>query len=153
MLNIYNFVKIIITMKRYILITSVIIILTMTLAVSAVDFENETIKGLNITTDFDGALSEAQIQNKSIALIFDQDSCVYCEMLKNDVLSNKDIQKELNEKYIVVIVDINKNPEIAAKYEVFGTPTVQFLDSHGGEISKIEGYVDSNEFSKELKEI
>lgn len=153
MLNIYNFVKIIITMKRYILITSVIIILTMTLAVSAVDFENETIKGLNITTDFDGALSEAQIQNKSIALIFDQDSCVYCEMLKNDVLSNKDIQKELNEKYIVVIVDINKNPEIAAKYEVFGTPTVQFLDSNGSEISKIEGYVDSNEFSKTLKEI
>ncbi len=140
-------------MKRYILITSVIIILTMTLAVSAVDFENETIKGLNITTDFDGALSEAQIQNKSIALIFDQDSCVYCEMLKNDVLSNKDIQKELNEKYIVVIVDINKNPEIAAKYEVFGTPTVQFLDSNGSEISKIEGYVDSNEFSKTLKEI
>ena len=140
-------------MKRYILITSVLVILTLTLAVSAVDFENETIKGLNITTDVDGALSEAQIQNKSIALIFDQDSCVYCEIFKDDVLSDKNIQKELNEKFIVVIVDINKNPDIAGKYDVFGTPTVQFIDSNGDEISKIEGYIDSDDFSKALKEI
>lgn len=140
-------------MKRYVLITSVILILTLTLAVSAVNFEDETIKGLNITTDVDGALSEAQIQNKSIALIFDQDSCVYCEMFKDDVLNNAEIQKELNEKCIVVLVDINRNPDIAVKYDVYGTPTVQFLDSNGDEITKIEGYVDSNEFSKALKEI
>ena len=140
-------------MKRYVLITSLILILTLTLAVGAVNFENTTIKGLNITTDVDGALSDAQIQNKSIALIFDQDSCVYCEIFKDDVLSNRDIQKELNEKCVVVLVDINKNPDIAEKYDVYGTPTVQFLDSNGGEITKIEGYVDSNEFSKALKEI
>lgn len=140
-------------MKKYVLITSLILFLTLTLSVSAVNFENATIKGLNITTDFDGALSEAQIQNKSIALIFDQDSCVYCEIFKDDVLSNRDIQKELNEKCVVVLVDINKNPDIAEKYDVYGTPTVQFLDSNGGEITKIEGYVDSNEFSKALKEI
>ena len=140
-------------MKRYVLITSVILILTLTLAVSAVNFEDATVEGLNITTDVDGALSEAQIQNKSIALIFDQDSCVYCEMFKDDVLSNAEIQKEINEKCIVVLVDINKNPDIADKYDVYGTPTVQFLDSNGSEISKIEGYVDSNEFSKALKEI
>ena len=140
-------------MKRYVLITSLILILTLTLAVGAVNFENTTIKGLNITTDVDGALSEAQVQNKSIALIFDQDSCVYCEIFKDDVLSNRDIQKELNEKCIVVLVDINKNPDIAEKYDVYGTPTVQFLDSNGGEITKIEGYVGSNEFSKALKEI
>ena len=140
-------------MKKYVLITSLILFLTLTLSVSAVNFENATIKGLNITTDFDGALSEAQIQNKSIALIFDQDSCVYCEIFKDDVLSNRDIKKELNEKCVVVLVDINKNPDIAEKYDVYGTPTVQFLDSNGGEITKIEGYVDSNEFSKALKEI
>ena len=140
-------------MKKYVLITSLILFLTLTLSVSAVNFENATIKGLNITTDFDGALSEAQIQNKSISLIFDQDSCVYCEIFKDDVLSNRDIQKELNEKCVVVLVDINKNPDIAEKYDVYGTPTVQFLDSNGGEITKIEGYVDSNEFSKALKEI
>lgn len=140
-------------MKKYVLISFVILLLTLTLAVSAVDFENTTIKGLNLTTDVDGVLSEAQSQNKSLALIFDQDSCVYCEMLKDNVLSNSTIQKELNEKYIVVLLDINKNPDIAGKYGVFGTPTIKFLNPNGTEITEIEGYLDSNEFSKALKEI
>ena len=140
-------------MKKYVLISLVILILTSAIAVSAVDFENTTIKGLNITTDVDGALSEAQSQNKSVALIFDQGSCVYCDMLKDNVLSNSTVQKELNENYIVVLVDINKNPGIANKYKVFGTPTMQFLDSKGSEIGRIEGYVESTEFLSTLKEI
>lgn len=140
-------------MKKYVLISLVIILLTLTATVSAVDFENTTIKGLNITDDVDGAISEAQTQNKKVALIFDQNSCVYCEILKDNVLTNSDVQKDLNENYIVVLVDINKNPNIAAKYDVFGTPTVQFLNSTGKEIGKIEGYVESDQFLKTLKEI
>ena len=129
------------------------LLLTLTMTVSAADFENTTIKGLNVTSDIDGAFSEAQNQNKSIAMIFDQKSCVYCDMLKDNVLSNSDIQKELNDKYIVVLVDVNKNPNIASKYKVFGTPIVIFLDSNGKEISKIDGYVESDEFLKTLREI
>lgn len=140
-------------MTKYVLICLVILIFTTAATASAIDFENATIKGLNITDDFNGAISEAKTQNKSIALIFDQNSCVYCEILKDDVLTNSDIQKELNENYIVVLLDINKNPNIAAKYDVFGTPTMQFLDSNSKEIGKIEGYVDSAEFLKTLKEI
>lgn len=86
-------------------------------------------------------------------IFFDQDSCVYCDIFNEDVLSNRDVQKELNENYIVLLVDINKNPNIAAKYKVYGTPTTQFLDSHGKEIYKIDGYIDSGEFLKALKEI
>lgn len=140
-------------MKKHLLIGLVILIIASTIAVSAVDFENETIKGLNITTDINGALNEAQNQNKSVALIFDQDSCVYCEILKDNVLSNSTVQKELNENYIVVLVDINKNPNIADKYGIFGTPTIKFLKPDGTESGKIEGYLDSDEFLKALKEI
>ena len=64
-LNIYITSLKLINMKKYLLISLFILILTSTIAVSAVDFENTTIKGLNITTDYDGALSEAQSQNKS----------------------------------------------------------------------------------------
>lgn len=127
--------------------------IALTSAVYSVDFENNTISGLNITTDVDGVFDISQNENKTLAIIFDQDSCVYCEMLKDDVLSNPDVQKQLNENFVVVLVDINKNPEIAAKYDVYGTPTVQFVDSNGQEINKIEGFVDSNEFLQILKEI
>jgi thioredoxin-related protein len=141
-------------MKKYILVgLCVAILLTLTLSVSAVDFDDSVIKGLNVTEDIDGALSEAQSQNKTVALIFDQDSCVYCDMLKKDVLSNQEIQKIFNENYIVVLVDINKHPDVAAKYEVCGTPMVQFLSPDGKSLDKIEGYVSSDEFLTTLKGI
>ena len=140
-------------MKRYVLISAVIMFIALTSAVYSVDFENNTISGLNITTDVDGAFDISQNENKTLAIIFDQDSCVYCEMLKDEVLSNPDVQKQLNENFVVVLADINKNPEIAAKYDVYGTPTIQFVDSNGQETNKIEGFVDSNEFLQTLKEI
>ena len=106
-----------------------------------------------MTTDIDGAVNMSQTENKSLAIIFDSDSCVYCDMLKEDVLSNSDVQKQLNEDYIVLLVNINENPKFADKYKVYGTPTIKFIDSDGRIIHSIDGYVDSGEFLKELKEI
>ena len=140
-------------MKKHVLIVLVVAMLTLTSAVYALDFDGSQISGLNVTTDIEGAFSESQAQNKTLAIIFDQDICVYCDMFKDDVLSNRDVQKELNEHYIVLLVDINKNPDIATKYKVYGTPTTQFLDSNGKEIYKIEGYVTGDEFLKDLREI
>lgn len=140
-------------MKKYIIIAMAICFLTLTSAVYSLNVDDTVIPGLNITTDIEGAFNESQSQNKNLAIIFDQDSCVYCEMLKDDVLSNEDVQKQLNEDYIVLLVDINRNPDFADKYNVFGTPTVKFIDSKGSPIGEIEGYVDSGEFLKELKEI
>ena len=140
-------------MKKHVLIVLVVAMLTLTSAVYALDFDGSQISGLNVTTDIEGAFSESQAQNKTLAIIFDQDNCVYCEMFKDDVLSNRDVQNELNEHYIVLFVDINKNPDIATKYNVYGTPTTQFLDSNGKEIYKVEGYVTGDEFLKDLREI
>lgn len=141
-------------MKKHILIImGIFIVFLLTSTVNAVGFDDTTIPGLNVTTDIDSAFDISKTQNKTLAIIFDQDSCIYCDMFKEDVLSDSDVQKELNEKFIVLLVDINKNPEIAAEYEVFGTPTVQFVDSDANSIDKIEGYVDSNDFLRLLKEI
>lgn len=141
-------------MKKYALvILAIFAILAISATVSAVDFDDKTIQGLNVTSDIDAALNMSQNQNKTVVIVFDQDSCQYCDMFKKDVLSNPDVQKELNKKCAVVLVDINKQPDVANRYKVFGTPTTQFLDSHGNEIEKIEGYVDANEFLTKLKGI
>ncbi len=141
-------------MKKYIcIILSMLIALTLMSCVCGADFENTTIPGLNVTDDVEGAFDESQIQNKAMVLIFDQDSCVYCDILKEDTLSNEEVQKQLNENYIVVLVDVNENPEMAEQYQIFGTPSIQFLDSDGNDIERIEGYVDSGEFLDILKGI
>lgn len=140
-------------MKKYIFILTILIILTLTSAVYSVDFDDTQIPGLNVTTDIDGAFNVSQSENKTLAIIFDQDSCVYCDILKEDVLSDEEVQKELNENFIVLLVDINKNPDIAQKYNVYGTPTIQFLDSNGNDIDKIEGCPQKEELLNIVKEI
>lgn len=140
-------------MKKYIFILTILSLLTLTSAVYSVDFDDTQIPGLNVTTDIDGAFNVSQSDNKTLAIIFDQDSCVYCDILKNDVLSDQEVQKELNENFIVLLVDINKNPDIAQKYKVYGTPTIQFLDSNGNDMDKIEGCPPKEDFLNMVKEI
>ena len=106
-----------------------------------------------MTTDIDAAFNASQSESKPVVIIFDQESCVYCDMLKEQVLSNADVQKELNGNYVVLMVDVNKNPDFAAKYDVVGTPIIKFVDSNGKLIDGIDGFVGSDEFIKELKEI
>ena len=140
-------------MKKYVLILMAVMLLAATSAVYSADFESSTVPGLNMTTDIDAAFNASQSESKPVAIIFDQESCAYCDMLKEDVLSNADVQKEMNGNYVILMVDVNKNPDFAARYNVVGTPVIRFVDSNGKLIDGIDGYMESDEFIKELKEI
>lgn len=109
------------------------------------------VSGLNSTSDFSNAVNLAKTQNKTILLIFDQDSCVYCDLLKENTLSDSNIQKELNGNYITVFVDINKDYALAEKYRIHGTPSMVFIDSDGGELGRIGGYVGADELLNEIE--
>lgn len=132
---------------------AIILTLTLTMAVSAVGQEDQTVQGLNATRDIGLAFNESQSQNKNLLIIFDQESCVYCDMLEENTLSDANVQKELNENYVVLFVDINKDYEVAEKYQVFGTPIIHVVSPEGKDLGKIEGYVESDEFLSELKGI
>lgn len=109
--------------------------------------------GLNTTTNFKQALNDAKTQNKKVLLIFDQDNCYYCDLLKEDTLSDLEVQKILNKYYIVVVLDVNKESKLAAEYKIYITPNLIFLDKNNKEIHRINGYVPANEFLDTLKEI
>lgn len=126
-----------------------IILAILTCGMSA-SFANEHV---NNTTDLNKAIEQAHAENKSIMLLFDKKDCYYCNEMKEKTFSNPEVISKLNEKYISVIIDINKEPKIASKYKVVGTPTVIFLDSNQKQIGKVEGFVDANEFLNTLKGI
>ncbi len=108
---------------------------------------------INNATDLSSALNQAHADNKKVMVVFNKQDCKYCDMFKKDVLSNGNVVSEINKDYILVFVDINEHPDIASKYKIFGTPTTLFLNSDQKEIHRTEGYVDANEFLKELKAI
>ena len=125
--------------------------LMLTMAVSAYEFDSSIINGLNVTDDVDDVLS--QKQDKNVMLVFDQDSCVYCDLFKDNVLSDANVQKELNDNYIVVIVDVNRHPDVAGQYNVFGTPATIVINPDGNMVYRLEGYVESDRFLDGLKGI
>lgn len=132
-------------LKYYFIISLMLILLTVT-AVNAAD----SIDGLNATSDFNQGLSDAQNQNKDIVVIFDQEGCYYCDVLKNNELINPKIQDALNNDYITVVSDVNENPEVAVHYQIFGTPTILHLEKNGTVIKEFEGYDEAKEFLEEL---
>lgn len=121
-------------------------------AVSSIG-SDQIVDGLNSTSNLTQALSDAQSQNRTLCIYFEQDSCYYCDLFKSDVLSNKDVQDILNDKFVFTNVDINQNPQLSGELQVLGTPTVVFLDSNNKEIDRVGGYVPADEFLTALKEI
>lgn len=113
----------------------------------------QIVEGLNATTNVTEAIDLSDVENKTIMLVFDQDSCYYCGLLKSEVLADRNVQGELNANYIVTIVDVNEYPQLAGEFQIVGTPTIVFLDSNLTETARIHGYVDADEFLSTLKEI
>lgn len=117
--------------------------------------DNEEIKidGLKTSPDLDHALSLAKSKKKPILVVFQQEDCEWCELLVDKVLSNQEVQKELNKRFIVTFVDMNENYKLADEYKILGTPTEVFLDYEGNEIDRIQGYEREDKFMTKLKEI
>jgi len=135
--------------RNIILLTIIFVTLTSTNVLFAENNENS----LNVCDNYTQALDNAKLENRNIILIFDQESCSWCEIFKKNTLENDDVIEKLNSNYITTIVDINKNPEIASKYSVYGTPTVVILNSEANEIYRNEGYLPPDEFLKNIEEI
>lgn len=134
----------------------ILILLVGAIAISTISSytpETEIVDGLNSTSNLTQALDNAKNENKVVMVLFDQETCYYCDLFKEDVLVNSEVQNKLNNDFILVCIDINKEGALAAEYQVFGTPTCVFLDENGNEIYKIEGYISANEFLDSIKEI
>jgi thiol:disulfide interchange protein DsbD len=132
-------------MKKIFFVALILVILA--IGISA----NFAAESLNNTTDLNKALDDAKSQNKNVMLIFDQEGCYYCDLLKKDPLSNSDLISKLNGGYVTVIVDVNQQPQLAAEYQVFGTPVIVFMNPSQKEIGRIEGYVGADEFLDYIK--
>ena len=133
-------------------ITHILPLISSSLLVAG-DSEEIKIDGLKTSPDLDHALSLAKSKKKPILVVFQQEDCEWCELLVDKVLSNPEVQKELNKRFIVTFVDMNENYKLSDEYKILGTPTEVFLDYEGNEIDRIQGYEREDKFMTKLKEI
>jgi len=101
-------------------------------------------------TDFDEAKRLAVENNRPIFLIFGADWCGWCKKLEADL--DEDNADTIFEKWIVVSIDVDDNPDIASQFQVGSLPNLQILDSTGEVIAMSIGYLDPTELGQWLDE-
>ena len=105
--------------------------------------------------------SKLEANGKNVMLILGSKSCPYCEVLKKDIVENKELSSLIEGKMNVyyIPIDEQKNFEIGDKKPAvkttslslkmqFGsrvTPTVVMFDKNWNKIIQLPGYADPNQ--------
>lgn len=142
--------------KKWILVVLAIIVLfSVVLAIRSdtSDAGSITLKGLKFQTNVTSALEAAKLQSKPIFVYARSESCGWCKKFEAETFTNQSVAGILNEKFILVSIDVFKQKNEARNFRVRGTPTEIFLDSNGTEIKRIPGYTDTKTFLDSINDI
>jgi len=100
----------------------------------------------------DAATILAKRDHRPVIAIVGAEWCGYCKKLDRRTLSNAEVKDALKGFHVVKIdADSSQGKEFSAKYGVQGLPTVVFMDEHGTEKDRIEGYVPPEVFLTGLR--
>jgi len=94
----------------------------------------------------------ANASGRKIFVDFMATWCGPCKMLAAQVLDTPDFHKyAADHKLVLCRLDVDLNPELAAKYAADAIPQQDVLDANGNVVSQKVGYLDSNDFYSWLK--
>ena len=82
-------------------------------------------------TDFDAALAEARSSGRPVLVDFYADWCPPCLAMKHDVWPDPEIGRAVSTGFVALQVDVDRQPDLAARYEVESIPTVLVIDAEG----------------------
>ena len=107
---------------------------------------------VNWLYNYDEGLSKARTESKIVLLYFHADWCSWCKKLNQETFSNQSIASYLNEKLILIKIDVEKNISLSETYEVYDIPTVVFLSVNGTEVGR-QGYLPPGQFLEYVRDI
>jgi uncharacterized protein len=96
----------------------------------------------------DDAFRAAREQNKPVMLLLAAFWCRYCQRMDEQAFSDRENMALLNAYFIALRVEDAKRPDIDARYNLNGWPTIAFF-TPAGELLSAANYLPSEEF-KEL---
>jgi thioredoxin-related protein len=100
---------------------------------------------------YDAAKAKGENQSQKYFIYFSSRNCGYCRMLESKTFSNTDVSAYINENYIPVQVDIDKERKIAASFGIRGVPDLRFLARDGATIGRWIGFTEADHLLQLLK--
>ena len=98
------------------------------------------------------ALDEARAGNKRVFVYFTADWCAPCQSLKHTTWADKNVEAALRD-YVPVKVDVDRQADVASKYNVDSIPAYFVLDASGGVVGNWVGAFPPGKFVEELNRV
>ncbi len=91
-------------------------------------------------TSLESVFTKAKSEQKNVLISFGSDWCLPCQMMKEDVFSNSEVNHILNQDFILIEADFDteSDQEWFQKYSVGCLPTIVVADPDGNEIERWE---------------
>jgi len=101
---------------------------------------------MNWLTNFEQAKDEAAKSKKVILLQFEMENCGGCKKLYNSTYPDAKVEKEIDEWFIPLKLDIIKDREVRRAFRAYWTPAIYFVDSNGNSFYHFNGFLPPKEF-------
>lgn len=102
---------------------------------------------------YDEGLVVSKAEKKKVFLHFYADWCFYCGKMAKETFQNPAVVAYLNNNFISVRVNTDKEPETTMTYGVTGLPSTWFLTRMGEGILRVPGFIPPDALLTLLKEI
>ncbi len=110
------------------------------------------VEGINWHS-YEEGLVLSKVGKKKVFLHFYADWCVFCKKMAKETFQNPAVVSYLNNHFIPVRVDTDRNPATAMKYGVTGLPSTWFLTEMGEAIGPVPGFIPPDTLLAMLKEV
>jgi thiol:disulfide interchange protein DsbD len=102
---------------------------------------------------FDDGMARGKFEKKKVFLHFTAEWCYYCGEMEKETFKDPAIIASLNENFIPVKVDFDKETQTSAFYRVRGLPDTIFIAENGQIIGRRPGYIPPELLKRILKSI
>ncbi len=103
--------------------------------------------------DYAAARREAKERQRPLVVDFGTSNCFWCKKLDVSTLRDPAIVKRLNEQFIPVKIDAERQPGLAQSLGIHSYPTLVFVAPDGRILGRHEGFVEAAHFGQQLSRV
>src|SRR6266545_294292 len=101
--------------------------------------------------DYNTARKEAEQKGLPLVLDFGTENCFYCKKLDETTFREPTVARTMNEQFVPLKIDANRDPELTRQLRVERYPTLVFAGPDGKILGTMEGYQPAERFSEYLQ--
>ena len=102
---------------------------------------------------YDNGMARVKFEKKRVFLHFTAAWCYYCGVMDNKTFKDPAVVSTLNEKFIAIKVDYDKERDTSSFYRVQGLPDTIFIAKDGDIIGRRPGYITAEQLNIILESI